>query len=433
VRNQILNKIPAELDFSAKNLREYYLLTRMINKYIMAAPIEVIICPSDDDNVNFTDFKSTLQYLQSNKIANEDEYEFLPYFKQAQDIAIAMFLREILNSPSEEEYIEKISHIDSEKDIGSFSIMEGDNNRGKFVGKQKNNKMKIAVANVNVGSVYKLESILKGRISNREYNRYKELGNIVNAAIKENADMLVLPENYVPFEWLAPLSAKSAREDLAIVTGIEHIVLDGNVYNYTAIILPFKYFDSIPTAAVFFQFKKNYSPEEMRLIAGYSYKIPEAYKERPLYRWKDCYFPVYCCYELTSIEDRAEFISWADMIVAVEFNQDTNYFSNIVESLTRDLHCYCVQVNTSEFGDSRIIQPTRSEEKNILSVKGGINQTLLVGEINISELREFQLKTYELQKDGKFKPTPPGINVEIVRNKIRNGSKNGELPQDKTV
>ena len=114
-------------------------------------------------------------------------------------------------------------------------------------------------------------------------------------------------------------------------------------------------------------------------------------------------------------------MSWADMIVAVEFNKDTNYFGSIVESLTRDLHCYCIQVNTSEYGDSRITQPKQTVEQNLITVKGGLNAALLVDEIDVQALREFQIKDYTLQKSGIFKPTPPGINKEIVRWKIEYG------------
>ncbi len=59
---------------------------------------------------------------------------------------------------------------------------------------------RIAIANV---VLYKsdFENSLKLR-PNRSLKRYLELAGIVNEAIKNNADVLVLPELYVPFEWL---------------------------------------------------------------------------------------------------------------------------------------------------------------------------------------------------------------------------------------
>ena len=87
--------------------------------------------------------------------------------------------------------------------------------------------------------------------------------------------------------------------------------------------------------------------------------------------------------------------------MAIEWNRDVNYYSNILESLSRDIHCYCIQVNSSEYGDSRITQPSKTEEKDIIRTKGGKNSTILIDEIDIERLREFQFKEYSLQKKYK--------------------------------
>jgi len=111
---------------------------------------------------------------------------------------------------------------------------------------------------------------------------------------------------------------------------------------------------------------------------------------------------------------------YADMIIAVEWNKDTNYYSNILESLSRDIHCYCIQVNSANYGDSRITQPSKTEIKDIIKTKGGINNTILISEVNISDLRNYQVKEYLLQKeDNNFKPTPPQFNKNIVMKKIK--------------
>jgi len=54
-------------------------------------------------------------------------------------------------------------------------------------------------------------------------------------------------------------------------------------------------------------------------------------------------------------------------------------------------------------------------------IKGGINHNLLVDDIEVKKLREFQLLKNELQKSKKdFKLTPLGINPDIVRARINN-------------
>ncbi len=121
------------------------------------------------------------------------------------------------------------------------------------------------------------------------------------------------------------------------------------------------------------------------------------------------------------------FSAFADVLVAVEWNKDTNYYSNILESLSRDLHCYCVQVNSSDYGDSRITMPSKTEMKDIIKTKGGNNATVLVGTVDYEKLRDFQLKEYNLQKMNKeYKPTPPLFDKEIVKLKIQ-GKLEGRL------
>ena len=428
--NEIIKKV---CDDSIKvSLRKEYLSKRMTNKTVTVIPITTLTCPSDSFNVNFTNFSEGFEYLRKNGMDTSIE-EFLPFFHQAQDIAFEMLLKSILDNSDDKtpktqenfykEYIDKIDQKDSHRYFDApIRLRHPEKASDPFlinVGTQNASKLKIAVANVNVNEVWNLKKALSHSEQNRKSSRYHDLARLMNIAIKEKADMLVLPENYVPIEWIPSMALKASHDDIAIITGVEHICVDKKVYNYTAVILPFKYYNRIPTAALFFQLKKHYSPAENQIIEGYGFKSMVGKTEkRPIYRWKDCYFPVYCCYELASIHDRAEFMSWADMVVAVECNRDTNYFSSIVESLTRDLHCYIVQVNTSEFGDSRISQPTKRENQNILTVKGGINQTVLIGEVDLQSLRKFQIMNYSLQKDGNFKPTPPGIEVSIIREKM---------------
>lgn len=57
-------------------------------------------------------------------------------------------------------------------------------------------------------------------------------------------------------------------------------------------------------------------------------------------------------------------------------------------------------------------------KQNLIRVKGGKNPTLLIDEVDIKALREFQIMRYELQKKGLFKPTPHGIDKGIILKKL---------------
>ena len=52
----------------------------------------------------------------------------------------------------------------------------------------------------------------------------------------------------------------------------------------------------------------------------------------------------------------------------------------------------------------------------LASIKGGKNNNLLIEEIDIESLRNFQLQKYYLQKReiNVYKPTPSGMNIKIV-------------------
>ena len=108
-------------------------------------------------------------------------------------------------------------------------------------------------------------------------------------------------------------------------------------------------------------------------------------------------FTPYSCFEIASIEDRALFKSEIDVIIIVEWNKDIEYFSTIIELLSRDLHCFCIQVNSSDYGDNRIVQPTSNFQKDIIRSKGGTNDYLIVDKINVEKLRNFQILPMEEQ------------------------------------
>lgn len=210
------------------------------------------------------------------------------------------------------------------------------------------------------------------------------------------------------------------------MTGVEHILSpkkEGNsqdipqkVYNLAAVILPY-HKDDYKFAHVVYHQKTHFSPNELRQIKGYRLEPFEG-KEYQLFQWRDLWFSVYCCYELASIAERSLFQSFADLTVAVEWNKDVSYFSSIVDSLCRDLHCYCIQANSSDYGDSRVMSPSKTELRDIIKTKGGINYTILVDEIDIDALREYQRKEYELQRDDEtYKPTPPNFKPQITKHK----------------
>src|SRR5690606_9485792 len=193
-----------------------------------------------------------------------------------------------------------------------------------------------------------------------------KLANTVKKVRLDNSDMLLFPESFIPINLLSSIVKYSERNEVLTVPGLEHIKIKNTVLNFIVTILPFE-FGGISDAVVVFRLKNNYSPGEELLIRGNHYKVakPKEYRY-DLFIWRNLYFSPFYCFELANVWHRSLFKSKLDLLVAVEWNKDTNYFSNIVESCSRDLHCYIAQVNTSQYGDSRLTQPTESARQDLL-------------------------------------------------------------------
>lgn len=436
---------------SITKTRLAYCKNRMVNKYIMPLPVDSILQHlSDKISINLSSLDDMLKYADTSWLEDKDNsYIYYPYMVTPQELSYAMIccdlttMKENIDPQTSQTVLEKHfvcknypnagpnRQVYELKQIKSAPIEAINSSRKLFYTKvacdKKTAKDKLLVA---VGSA-KLSmddfNAVLGQCPNRGYERYKQLADIIDEAIKRHADLLVLPECYLPFEWIPIITRLCANNDLALVTGIEHFVVkdpsnesNGIVYNLTATILPYSN-NNYKFAHVSYHNKVAYSPIEGSAITERGYKFVEG-NTYQLFGWHDVWFPVYCCFELASIHDRALFQGYADMLVAVEWNKDIPYYSNILESLSRDLHCYCVQANSSDYGDIRIVAPKDSASKDIIKTKGGIYPCALMDYIDIKGLRDFQMLGYNQQKQNKcFKPTPPDIkpNNKGVVNKKR--------------
>lgn len=280
---------------------------------------------------------------------------------------------------------------------------------------------KISIANTQV-SIKNIETSIKGKpnISNQRYN---VLSKLLKESRIADSDLFVLPEFSVPYEFVPSLAKYSDRNQMAIIAGLEHWNVKDIVYNFIVSIIPVSV-NGIKDAVVLYRLKNHYAHVEELIIRGFGYKVPKPTPYRyDLINWRNLYFTSFYCFELADTYHRSIFRSKIDLLIASEWNKDTPYFSNIVEALSRDLHCYIAQVNTSQYGDSRLTQPTEYARKDLLKLKGGKNDTILVEELNLFLLREFQLKHFErikADKDETFKPLPPDWNRVLVRKRINN-------------
>jgi len=253
--------------------------------------------------------------------------------------------------------------------------------------------------------------------------RYQKLSGILKKAREENSNILLFPEFFIPINLLSSIARFAERNQMLTVTGLEHVTVKKKSFNFIITILPFEY-DGIKDATVVFRLKNHYAHIEESLIDGNHLKVPKPNPYRyDIFNWRNIYFSSFYCFELANALHRSLMKGKIDLLIGIEWNKDTPYFSNIVESCTRDLHTYIAQVNTSQFGDTRLSQPVETARKDILRLKGGINDAILVAKIDIDKLREFQREKFSITHEkAEFKPLPPDFSLQDVLCRIKNQS-----------
>lgn len=434
---------PVFWEYDLRERRAAYCQCRMVNKYVLPLPVGWLkqdVFEEEGRTVNLCHMESLSGWVDWDMA--EEPYLYFPYMVTPHEISYALTCKNIIEGKRLDDPSRQIARInalysrwnydtDISKGDGPVSAEAKTITRGIAEGccavrvdTPPSGVIKVAIGNARLYES-DFKKVLTGK-PNRSHKRYQQISELVKEALMARADMLVLPENFLPWEWLPDIARLCANNQMALITGVEHIVSGPlgsrprKVYNLTAVILPYREND-YKFAHIICHHKVHYSPNEARMIRGYRMNPFEG-RQYQLFCWRDLWFSVYCCYELASITDRSLFQALADLTVAVEWNRDVPYFGSIVESLCRDLHCYCIQVNSSDYGDSRVMAPAKSEERDLIKTKGGINHTILVDHIELEPLRDYQRKEYELQRDDRrFKPTPPCFEKSIPEHK-QNGT-----------
>lgn len=461
LNDRIISKFSSIEKISLNNIIDYsnnFRKSNMFRHNLVATPIINYTNSINNDNCNLIEFKKQINSdLEQKKLRFSPRYiyfiEFCVFFnlkritsitpilteqkeynisnlffdeKEGNSVLDEAFelyynsnyiLRKNLNSENEQVKLEKIKFRDT-----LFKITNGDKNDiySNCISVPNSDRLRknfsISIANIKIEDSNIFASIVGS--PNTSESRSSQLIKILNHTEEVKADALILPEVSFPFKYLFQIADESRRKQRMIIVGLEHLEINNICFNFIATCLPFE-INGIKDVLIVLRLKNHYSPNEENLIIDSGKIVP---KSNPatynLFKWRDLCFSVYNCYELADINHRSIFKSKVDALFASEYNQDVNYFSNIVESITRDVHCYFIQANNSNFGDSRITAPVNTERKDILRLKGGENDVVLLGNIDIKELREFQATRLRGQDTRKFKNTPPNYIHEEAESRL---------------
>lgn len=230
---------------------------------------------------------------------------------------------------------------------------------------------------------------------------------------KNMCNILIMPEACIPIYWLKDFIRFSKLTQIAIIAGLQHI--DGKndrVCNYLFSSFPYMHKNPKVFKETFIHIreKNDYAPDEKVMFSEVGKRCIDAVpKEYATFYWRGMYVAPLVCFELTDIRARALLKGRCDLLTASVYNHDTTYFSNIISSSARDLQCIVAQSNTSLFGDCRITGPYDRNHKEVVQLKGGANDNVIIGEVNIAEMKKgrkqyYKDKNYEIESNiARFK------------------------------
>lgn len=409
--------------------------SQLIRHQFVSWPLIEYFCNVDFSLCKF-EYEEYMNIKKNEK--NNIDFSFCPRYIYFDDFQMLRMVSDELNCFIEqdlesikcdyrEEFLMKnnlIKELNFKEDFFPNEEDHGSKKRGtkitniRFADEHPNEEKKLCVGIVNIKI---LEENIKSKIK-PPYKPYlrenfqDDLFKVLNESNrKPKCDLIIFPELSIPIKYISFMIKQSRRFNIGMVFGAEHITIRDITYNLVFTILPTNLNNQSTNIVLKARNKNHYSPKEKQIIESYGMLLSESKKcLYNIFTWRNCIFTVFNCYELSDIQHRGLFREKIDLLIDVSWNQDTPYYSNILESAVRDIHCYAVNVNTSQFGDSRILLPKKTELKNLVQITGGENCTLIKGILNIQELRDFQKHDY-VETDEVFKPTPAGFDHDYVR------------------
>jgi hypothetical protein len=257
------------------------------------------------------------------------------------------------------------------------------------------------------------------RAPDPDLGRYARLTQLVNSVIAQpkGARYFVLPELALPAHWFMRIAQKLQGRGISLISGIEYLHANkSRVRNQVWAALSHDGL-GFPSMMIYRQDKQRpalHEEQKLKQLAGVEMIPAKVWNTPPVLQHGDFRFALMICSELTNIGYRAALRGEVDAIFVPEWNQDTETFNSLVESSALDIHAYIIQCNSRQYGDSRIRAPYKdSWRRDLLRVKGGLDDYCVTGKIDIHGLRQFQ--SSHRSPPAPFKPVPDGFVISHGR------------------
>lgn len=256
-------------------------------------------------------------------------------------------------------------------------------------------EVRIAIANVKMDikrCCLGLKRIKDIKLSRKELVRFMERA---YECADGKVDFLVLPEYYLPLQWISDVLEFVKKTGITVISGLQYVTCQTQAFNNVALFAPVDT-GRYRNAIMLVREKNDYAPMEQVMLSVEQYECKN--QEIPSYQIvsnKGIDYGIFLCYEFTDVTARSLYKNEVDMLFTPEYNRDTSYFSSIIETTVRDLHIFIAQANTSVYGDSRITGPYGKNDRNIVQIKGGDEDDIIIGTIDLLAVKAFQKEEKE--------------------------------------
>lgn len=399
----------------AKSLARKLRAANLYNHYLVTYPL-INFADSLNEELDLTDIMIEQLSQLSFSIINSRKMKYTPRFINIDELFQFAFLESIshdniwhLTEPRVQfirEVFYKINNIDTnfakplQIEIKNKNVFEDYYMQEICLEGQRYDlgKIRIAVANVKL----EVDDCCMGLKSKEILRNRTDFINFLRQAYendKGKVDFLLFPEYYLPLQWISDVLSFVRKSGITIITGLQYFTCGNQAHNTIGIFTQISS-GRYKSSCMIIREKNDYAPLEKRILALKKYHCHDM--EKPIYSIIKCgeiSYGTFLCYEFTDVIARGLYKSKVDMLFTPENNKDTSYFSNIIETTTRDIHTFVIQANTSFYGDSRITGPYSRNQRNIVQIKGGDNDSIIIGTIDVRSVREDREKEKEELKD----------------------------------
>lgn len=392
----------------------------LFNHYLVSFPL-INYFDEIQDTVDLTDAKIEYMNQLTSEISTSRKCKFSPRFINFDELFHLVYMQNMARGTNYFidgkqhtandkinniiSFFYKVNHIQapSEKNF-EIELLNEEKYEGYIVqrvnlGENVARNIRVAIANVKLDIDRSCLGLpcSKAPILNR-----KDFIDFLRKSYEENVHFLLLPEFYLPIQWISDVLTFVRRSGITVITGLQYVVADGIAHNNVVVFPAIKSgkYRNYTSSCMFIREKNDYAPMEREILALKGLNCYDQVK--PYYQvlqQNGIKYGLFLCYEFTDIVARALYKNEIDMLFAPENNKDTGYFSNIIESTARDLHAFVIQANTSNYGDSRITGPYGKDHRNIVQVKGGDSDNLIIGTLDILGVRRYQKEEKTKQEE----------------------------------